>query len=219
MRRTRWIFLAAAWAAASFASEGRARADVIYNVTAPNAVNNVTSWAFGQVFTVGALDISVTSLGAYDAFGDGFLTPGGISVGIYRESDAMLLASTLVTSSDILSGGFRFASIAPLLLSAGEQYRVVAVSGDDAYNTSSLFTTSPLVSSDGYAYGASSVLAFLNTFTNAGTQDNVWMANFQATAANVSAAPEPSALALGAIGGLAAIFIARSRSRRPRPLA
>ena len=67
--------------------------------------------------------------GAEEGFGvvgaGGFVTAGGIPVGIYRESTQALLASTTVTSGDPLNGDFRYHSITPLTLLAGVQYRVV----------------------------------------------------------------------------------------------
>ena len=51
------------------------------------------SWSFGDLFTVGSSNITVSSLGALDVGLDGFKS-NGILVGLYRESDQALLAST-----------------------------------------------------------------------------------------------------------------------------
>ena len=171
---------------------GQANAGPIFALPSPAPFTN-GSWSFGEIFTVGAQNITVTSIGAFDSGRNGFTTAGGILAGIYRESTQALLASTTVLSTDPLVGDFRYHSIAPLTLLAGTQYRVVAVSGIDQYNIDLNFTVNPLVTRNGYGYGASSTLIFDNSFT--GT-DRIWFANFQADLGGPTAVPEPTSLAV-----------------------
>lgn len=154
------------------------------------------AWSFGEIFTVGANNINVTALGAYDDNLDGFVTQGGIEVGLFLESDSSLLASTFVQSTDALDGFFRFADIANVILTAGTQYRIVANNMSDNYNRSSNAATyNPAVTYDGYGYCTSSTMEVCNSFTG---NDTSWMANLQFGPSTTI--PEPAGIALLALG-------------------
>lgn len=189
---------------------GQARASVFATLTSPSDFTN-GSWSFGEIFTVGASDITVTSLGAYDAGGDGFVSAGGIPVGIFRESDDVLLTSTNVLSSDPLSSFYRYAAITPLTLLAGQQYRVVAVSLNDLYNIGLGYIIDPAVTYDGYGYTSSTTLVSANTFT--GTE-RVWMANFQFDTGVPGEVPEPMSLAIWSLLGCTAAAVGVRARRR-----
>jgi hypothetical protein len=146
-----------------------------FAIPAPSNFRN-SSWSFGQIFTVGARPLTVFSLGAYDANGDGFVSSSPLPVGIYRESDGALLVSATVSSADTLVNGFRYKSIAPLTLLAGVTYRVVGVNLDDLYNISGSFTVRPDLTSTSYGYANSTTLVNSNSFTGTGI---LWFANFQ----------------------------------------
>lgn len=157
------------------------------------------SWSFGEVFTVGASNVLVTALGAFDYLRDGFRTSGGIQVGLYNEGTQQLLASTSVTNSSSLHGNYRYEDIADILLSANTQYRVVAVSGGDSYN---VLTGTPDQVYSGitwnkYGYCRSTNLAFCNNFT--GTERS-WMANMRLDTPDTTNVPEPTSMALMALG-------------------
>ncbi|MFC4668511.1 VPLPA-CTERM sorting domain-containing protein [Seohaeicola nanhaiensis] len=179
---------------------GAASAATLYT---PNGVNTYSngSWSFGQIFTVGASNLTVKALGAFDAGMDGFTTAGGILVGLYDELTSTLLASSSVQSSDTLDGNYRYTSISDVTLLAGQQYRVVAVSGSDLYNlTDGIFTSD--VTSNGFGYCSSTTLQKCDGFTGNGY---AWMANMKYNEGETSPVPVPASLPLLAagIGGLA----------------
>jgi hypothetical protein len=101
-----------------------------FSFTTPGTSYTDGSWTFGIDFTVGASNLTVSALGYYDDALNGFVN--NHEVGIYN-STGTLLASTTVTSADPLTGYFRYDSITPIVLLAGQTYRVVGVSHTDLY--------------------------------------------------------------------------------------
>ncbi len=185
----------------------QAGATVFRTVDPFNSTYTNGSWSFGTIFTVGASDVTVTSLGAFDAGHDGF-TSNSIQVGVFNNGNT-LLASAVVQSSDNLLGDYRYASIANLVLQSGQQYRLVAVSDQDLY---SFFGTT--FSSDftlnGYGYCSSNTLQACNSYQ----EFDYGMGNFQYTLGTASnTVPEPTSLALFGLG-LAGAAIARRRKQK-----
>lgn len=176
----------------------------------PSSVLGFTnsSWSFGDVFTVGAQSITVTSLGAIDIGRNGFVTVGGVQVGLFLESNGSLLASTTVKSTDTLAGDYRFADIANKVLAANTTYRVVAVSGSDQYNIGTGVNTDSRITWNSYAYCNTTSLTFCNRFT--GT-DQTWFANFQLADTVTSSVPEPGSLTLVGLAALCAVAASRRR--------
>ena len=192
---------------------GQAHAATVFTLPSPSNFGN-GDWSFGEIFTVGPQNITVTALGAYDANGDGFTTPGGIPVGIFQESDGALLTSTFVISSDPLSAYFRYASIAPLTLLSGVSYRVVADNEDDLYNADSNFTVDPAITGTGNGYCNTSTLTSCNDFSGS---EEIWMANFQfdtsvSQGSGDGQTPEPVSLVLSA-AGLLGLALVRTHRR------
>jgi hypothetical protein len=180
------------------------RADTIFGIAggAGTGFRNGNSWVFGEVFTVGAQNLSLSALGAYDAGGNGFVTPGGVPVGLYDYATGVLLTSTTVNNSSTLEGTFRFASASPVTLQSGHQYEVVSVNLSDLYNKASGVTVSPLVVDNGFRYTLGSSLAFQGAGAAFTGTNTLWMPNLQ-VAAIPTAAPLPSA----AWGGIALIAL------------
>src|SRR5208283_5058410 len=75
----------------------------------------------GEFFTP-TTSIWVTALG--------YINPGssvGNEVGLYDVSTTTLLASAMITSSSMAAGGFLYEPIAPVLLTAGNEYAVAGL--------------------------------------------------------------------------------------------
>ncbi len=119
---------------------------------------SISGATVGWSFTVGAADVSVVGLGIFDAGGDGLANPH--QVGIWDASQN-LVASVNVPAGTVatLLAGYRFQTINPVTLSAGQQYVIGAFyppypgAGDSAtvndqiiVNSSQTF--SPLISFD-----------------------------------------------------------------------
>jgi hypothetical protein len=176
-------------------------------------------WSLGWEFSP-TTAIDVTALGFYDAT----LTGGSIGlgnctgcgeVGIYNSSGT-LLASTLVTTAGSLVADFYYETIPTLALSAGQDYFIVAETGNADYtgSTNTGFTSGFAVSPDiGFiedAYIASSTLAFPNLTEGitAAEGGGIFGPNFEET----KATPEPSTFLL--IG--AGMLFLLARYARPR---
>ncbi len=173
-------------------------ADPVFGLPTPSGFTN-NSYAWGELFTVGSEDIRVFELGAFDDGLDGF--GADVAVGIYRQSDGFLLSSTTVSSTDNLVGNFRYADVADFILSANTQYQVVAVSGNENYNTNGAKTVSSLVTRQGSRLTVSTTLVFPTTVGG----DTLRMANF-----NANVVPEPGTFGVGLIG-LAAVVLRRRK--------
>jgi hypothetical protein len=201
MMKSRSLLVGAA-IAATIGAAGSAGAATAF-IVRPTFDSRDGSWSLGEVFTVGSSPITVTALGAYDAGGDGFVTPGGLPVGIFRESDRVLLASTTVQSSDPFRALYRYHTITPLTLLANTTYRVVAVNEEDLYATSTKLSVNRAITHNSYGYCNTTVLTLCNDFTGNENVFGVFMANFHF---GVGSIPEPESwvtilIGLVAIGG------------------
>ncbi len=100
----------------------------------------------GWTFTLGS-DITVTSLGLYDSGEDGLANAHDI--GIWNNSGTLLTSTTIPSgTSATLNAGYRYVSITPVVLSAGQTYVVGAFypvgSGDKFIYNSSQTYASPI---------------------------------------------------------------------------
>jgi hypothetical protein len=98
--------------------------------------------------------ISVTELGYVDC---GFSV--GHDVGLYDVSTSTLLASATITGSSTLDSGFYYNLIAPVSLTAGNEYAVVGtqVEADHNWTVDSL-VVAPEITFDGYFYDHNTTL-------------------------------------------------------------
>ncbi len=163
------------------------------NLGAGNPVN------LGLVFTANTT-FTIDALGIYD---QSSLT-GPEQVGLY-DSSGNLLVSTTVTLSDSLVNGYLFQSIAPVALSAGATYTIVANTGNNPWAYGPVQTSPDITFKyNDYFYGSS--LAFPTT--TGGWGPAYYGANFE-----IESVPEPGSLGpLMAVGLLAACAYFSKRS-------
>jgi len=119
----------AKWLVALLLLPGMAMAGTIgVDFASPGSTNNASVWNLGYSFTANQ-NVSVIGLGVFDYNLDGFAQDQ--QVGLWT-SGGVLLASTYVSNTDPLTGFWRFHSIAPVGLVAGQTY-VVGSQGGEGY--------------------------------------------------------------------------------------
>ncbi len=103
-------------------------------------------FSIGYRFQVGASDISVNSLGFLDVEQDGLQTAH--NVGLYNDAGAQLSQVSVDSGTSApLIGFFRFATITPITLTAGQIYRVAGSFqfGTDAFASNLVITNDPAI--------------------------------------------------------------------------
>jgi hypothetical protein len=179
----------------------------------------------GLIFTVGANNITVTALG-YFHDGAVHINP----VGIYDLSDNALLTSADVTTTSGVAPlpTFDYQAIAPLVLSAGQQYEVVGQEGSaDGSVISGQFVVSSAdntnmnpgggITFDGYRYDYNTSLDLPTT----PWPDSYQGPNFQFTVGNnnsnaLQTVPLPTSV-LGGSTLIGLMFFAKARHRKNMP--
>jgi hypothetical protein len=174
----------------------------------PFSSAGTTGYSLGWEFTTNGT-ISVTSLGYLD---DGGLTETH-DVGIY-DSTGVLLASATIDGSGTQDGFFNYVSIAPLTLTAGQTYQIMATSGlADIYTYfASDMTVDPSITYDQDEYSYDNVLSdgqysYGETVASGG---GAFGPNFLESS-TVAATPEPGSLALLATGLLGFAGVVKRR--------
>ena len=152
----------------------------------------------GNVFTPTA-NVLATSLGFYNPTN---LVGGGETVALYNSAGS-LLTQTFVNVLGNNAGHYSFGSIAPILLTAGQQYTVVNFVGANAWAYGSVIATGATFNYDSYAYGPS--LAFT---TNTGGGGPAYLG----PNLTVEAVPEPATWAMLLLGFGMIGFAMRKRS-------
>lgn len=190
--------------AALFSTTGMSSAAVsAMSVTSPTVWSNTDNQdhSLGWSFHVSS-PVTVTALG-YNDYG----FSSAHNVGIYS-SGATLLASAVVTGGSTLDSGYRYTSIASLLLGIGDYFIVGTTLGyGDGWIYEGTVATIGAISYTGsyYTSGTGGTLAFPSTF--ASTREYM-LVNFQVA----SGVPEPATWAMMLIGFAGLAFAARRRA-------
>jgi len=193
--------------------------------TGLNASDTFPGGAFSLGFefsTNSAID--VTALGFFDA---DLVNPtyvglddctGCGEVGIYN-STGTLLVSTTVTTSGTQVGDFIYATVPTTLLAAGQDYFIVAETGNSTYTFDTTgFSVNPNIDyiQDAYTNGSSLAFPTSTDGITAVEGGGVFGPNFEETTA-ASPVPEPSSLSLLALAlGLVAFCATRKRLNTTR---
>jgi hypothetical protein len=218
------LLLAAA--AAALSTAGAASAGAGWEFTAAgNSYTNGT-WDFATAFTVNS-NVTVSGLGYYADPVTG--NADGNPVAFYHCDTAdclttgTLLATATVTNIYALNGHFRYVTISPIDLVAGESYEVAGVSNADNYTWDDPgFATDPSITlldtSGQFArWQARGDPAFLTGqgFIDRGGEDGYWGPNIYLGSSKgfTGGIPEPAAWALMIAGfGLAGVSLRRRRA-------
>ena len=106
-----------------FAGTQPASADVAMSFTSA-IISSQSQLSLGWVFTTNSA-VTVDALGYYDDQGDGFITPH--TVGIFDSVGNLLTSASLSAGTgNPLNGSFRYASISPYTLAAGQTFVIAA---------------------------------------------------------------------------------------------
>jgi hypothetical protein len=165
-----------------------------------SAVDRTIGWAFAA-----NSDVTVVSLGFFDFRQDGLNRAH--DVGLWTSGGTLLASATVQTSSP-LADWFRWVSITPLSLTAGQSYVlgafVVGMDNIDCFELDAAsVTTVPQITYDGLArYVYASSLTFPSVIYGYGT-NGLFGPNIQ-----IEVVPEPSTLVL-AFAGLGLLGFAR----------
>lgn len=106
----------------------------IFNTLVGENIANNAPATIGTQFTVGAQNLTVNSLGVYDAFGDGL--PLSAQVGVWLVSSQALVGSGIVPAGTVgtLVQDWRFAPVTPFTLLANTLYRIGAFNSSEVGN-------------------------------------------------------------------------------------
>lgn len=177
--------------------------------TAGNSFSNGT-WNFATSFAVNK-DLSVSGLGYYADPSNGQVADNAVALYLCSNADCTgtgtLVASTIVTNAYPLLGHFRYVTIAPVTLLAGQSYQVAGVSAGDNYTWGDAgFATDSgisLIALNGQVgrWESGTTAEFLNYGQgDLGALDGYWGANVFVGEPTFTEVPEPSELALFGLG-------------------
>ena len=205
-------------AAAALAMAPAAMANGPGTSVTPNPKNlemTDTSMSLGYNFIVGDAPITVTALGYFEA--EGYSWHDSHAVGLY-DFDGNLLASTVLTGSDVKIGNFRWKDIGSVVLSANTTYVLAGVTGTNdpfVYNPTDHNSDSS-IEYDFNRFELSNTLVFPTQVQDAVTGywgPNFWINSRIGTGDNGNGqdVPEPGAFALLIGLGTGLSIVARRR--------
>ena len=145
-------------------------------------------------------DLQVDALAYYD---DGPSTSSH-SVALFR-MDGTKIAETVVNVNDTLLGNFRYSAISPILLQAGELYRIIGNSTGDNFTWGvNNFIVNPMLTYMGYSYSAANgtMAEFdVDASTGRNMEEAVWGPSLSVRAVSTEV-PEPTSYLLMVMGAL-----------------
>lgn len=220
------LLLGALAATTSVVAASAALAGAAWEFTSPGNSYTDGTWDFAAAFTVNST-VTVSGLGYYADPTTGNVD--GNPVALYQCADTAclttgtLLASTNVTNTYAIDGHFRYVTIAPITLIAGDSYEVAGVSNSDDYtwddpgftvdssisllNTSGQYSRWEATGSPDFLTGSG--------YLDLGSEDGYWGPNlFLGSSSGFTGTPEPATwmMMLVGIGGLGAAMRARRGS-------
>jgi hypothetical protein len=169
---------------------------------APTTPRSGFNGTVGSVIAIGSTPLTINALGVQDG---GLFLGTATEVGLWTADGLTLLASTTVSTSDPeLAGNYRYQSIPTLTLAANTDYLIGALVGSGYTEFGDNDTTAPYsansdvtIVDNSYASSGSSLAAPTSNGTDALGR---WA---PANATFLQVVPEPSVLAMSALGGLA----------------
>lgn len=220
------FFSAALAASAGLLSATVGHAGPAWEFSSPGNGFTNGNWDFAQAFTANSA-VTVSGLGYYADPVTGNVDSNPVALYACDNADCSgggtLIASAVVTNTYAIQGHFRYVTIAPVTLVAGQSYEVAGQSSADNYTWADPgFATDPalsLISLDGgtdrwLINGGTTFLNGSNNQTNLGGEDGYWGPDLFLGTATFAGTPEPGTWALMLVGFGAAGAMLRGSRRK-----